>query len=279
MGIKIYWGVLYAVRTVKNKFKISRSIRIAPRHNLEDTGRNICYKGHSCVFLSKKKGSFTVEASLCVPVFFLVLFSLFYIFQCLYRMNYIKDSLLDCAREYAVFGTKTGIVTTFLDEKVIIKYDEDTTPPICHVSYKMEVPFLGSKFFKLNFYQQAVINNYSGKSMVDNNSNGEDSEEYVYITKSGKVYHCKTECTYLKPSIQKVSGEIVPEKRNSSGSKYKACEKCCKNIDAINIASVYITTYGDRYHKYNDCPKIKRNIRRVKKSETGGLPACSKCGK
>ena len=276
MGIKTYWGVLYTGNNRTKKYKILQNIRIAPRHNLTDISKNIVYKGHSCVFLYKKKGSITVEASLCVPVFFLVLFSLFYIFQCLYRINYIEDSLAGCAREYAAFGTKIGAVTALADEKVIIKYDEDAELPVCHVSYKMKIPFIGAEFFKLDFYQQMVINNYSGRSMAGDG--GEDGAEYVYITKSGKVYHCNQKCTYLKPSAREISGNIVTEKRNSSGGKYKACEKCCKNIDARELAKVYITTYGDRYHRYDDCPKIKRDIRRVKKSETGGLPACSKCG-
>ena len=276
MDIKTYQGVLYAGNNIKKKYKISQNIRIAPRHNLTDISKNTVYKGHSCVFLYKKKGSITVEASLCVPVFFLVLFSLFYIFQCLYRINYIEDSLAGCAREYAAFGTKIGAVTALADEKVIIKYDEDAELPVCHVSYKMKIPFIGAEFFKLDFYQQMVINNYSGRSMAGDG--GEDGAEYVYITKSGKVYHCNQKCTYLKPSAKEISGNIVTEKRNSSGGKYKACEKCCKNIDSRELAKVYITTYGDRYHRYDDCPKIKRDIRRVKKSETGGLPACSKCG-
>ena len=75
-----------------------------------------------------------------------------------------------------------------------------------------------------------------------------------------------------------VQGKSVPSRRNSSGGKYKSCEKCCRDIEAEDISNVYITTYGDRYHIVNNCPGLKRDIRRVKKSEIGDLPACSKCG-
>ena len=224
----------------------------------------------------KSKGSITVEASFCVPVFFRAFFSLFYILQCLYKINNIESSLASCAREYAVFGTKAGAVEAFMDEKVLVRYNEGQTLPVCYVSYNMKVPFLASDFFKMDLYQQVVINNYSGVSM--GNNNGENPEDFVYITKNGKVYHCDRGCTYLKLSVQCVQGKSVSSRRNSSGGKYKSCEKCCRNIEADNISNVYITTYGDRYHIINNCPGLKRDIRRVRKPEIGNLPACSKCG-
>lgn len=275
--MKTYWGVLYAGNSKIKKCKILQNIRIAPRHSLEYKCKSTVCKGYPFVFLYKKSGSVTVEASFCVPIFFLALFSLFYIFQCLYRINYIQDILADSAREYAAFGTKAGAVTAFVDEKIFIIYDEDADIPVCHVSYKMKIPFIGSEIFQLNFYQQMVINKFSGISMAC--GSGEDEgADYVYITKSGKVYHCNKECTYLKPSVREIRGNDVSCERNSSGGKYKQCEKCCRDIEALDLARVYITTYGDRYHKTPVCPKIKRDIRRVKKSEISKLPSCSKCG-
>ena len=41
----------------------------------------------------------------------------------------------------------------------------------------------------------------------------------------------------------------------------------------------YITPYGDRYHKEKDCAGLRRSIRKLKKSQVGDLPACSKCGR
>ena len=81
MGIKTYWGVLYAGNNRIKKYKILQNIRIAPRHNLKYTGKSKMCKGHSFVFLLKKSGSITVEACFCVPIFFIALFSLFHIFR------------------------------------------------------------------------------------------------------------------------------------------------------------------------------------------------------
>ncbi len=270
MNIRTYWNILYE----KNNSKISQNSRTAPQHSF-----NIIHKGYPCMFLGSKNGSITVEASFCVPIFFLTLFSLFYIFQCLFNITYIEDRLTDCAREYAVFGTKISSVTTFMDDKVIIKYDEDKLLPVCFASYSIKVPFLSSRLFKLDFYQQVVINDYSGKSMKRQDKEKEyNNEDFVFIAKSGKVYHCDRGCAYLKPSISEIRGNLVSSERNSSGGKYKQCEKCCKNLYAQDMATVYITRYGDRYHKMKTCPGIKRDVRRVKKSEICHLSACSKCG-
>lgn len=267
----MYWNVLYENNKIRKNNKISQNNGTAPWYSSD-----VIHKGYPCMFLRGKKGSITVEASFCMPIFFLVLFSLFYIFQCLFRINYVKDSLADCAREYAVSGTKISSVSALIDNKVIIKYSEDAETPICYVSYDMKVPFIGSRFFKLNFYQQIVINNYSGKSMKrEDNGQGED---FVFIAKSGKVYHCDRGCTYLKPDISEIQGSMVSSKRNSSGAKYKPCERCCRNLQAEEITNAYITTYGDRYHSTKNCSGLKRDVRRVKKSETGNMPACSKCG-
>lgn len=281
MSIKTYWNVLYNNIFKNIKELIIQNTRNAPRHESDNLklcdAENKFNKGYSCVFLyTRRKGSITVETSLCVPLFFMVVFSLFYIIEALFRINYIEDSLTDCAREYAVYGTKTGAVSALIDDKVLIKYDDDKSTHICYVSYNIKVPFLGSRFLKLNLYQQVVLSDYSGKSMEEETTDAD--EDYVYVSKSGKVYHCDRGCTYLKPSVKEISGKSVSQKRNSSGGKYKDCEKCCRNINAEDMPIVYITSYGDRYHKIRNCPGIKRDVRRVKKSEIGSLPACSKCG-
>lgn len=272
MAVRTYRNVLYDSNKIKRNTQISKNSRVAPKHSF-----NIIHRGHSRMFLHSQKGSITVEASFCVPIFFLVLFSLFYIFQCLFRINCVESSLTNCAREYAVTGTKIGAVAALVDDKIIIRYDEDAKLPICYVSYNMKVPFLGSRFFKLNFYQQVVINKYSGINMKKSDS--EKGEDFVFIAKSGKVYHSDRGCTYIKPSVNLVQGSSVSARRNSSGGKYKPCEKCCRDLQAENMLGAYITNYGDRYHRFQNCPGIKRDVRRVKKSESGNLSACSKCGK
>ena len=103
----------------------------------------------------------------------------------------------------------------------------------------------------------------------------DDSEETVYITESGTVYHRSRDCTYLRPSAQTVDASVLSAVRNRSGSKYYPCEICHPS----GRGPVVITRDGNRYHSSVSCPGIKRTVREVPLSSVEGkMPACSKCG-
>lgn len=225
---------------------------------------------HKKYFLN---ASITVEASLCVPVFFIVLFSFFYEFNVLFEVNKNHIQLADAAANYAVYGTKVDTVASLLKKNHVIMWSESDGYNICYMKYGIKNPFVTSIFNKQRIYQRIVISGYEGKSMCED---VQDSEKMVYITERGSVYHVYSDCTYLNPSIQKVLLSIVEKKRNSSGGKYKKCEICYKTDNSLT-KYVYITTYGDRYHLNKKCHGIKRNIRKVKISEIGGMSECSKC--
>ena len=91
----------------------------------------------------------------------------------------------------------------------------------------------------------------------------------------GEVYHQTSECTYLKLTIRSVNEADVINMRNDSGSKFRKC-KLCKNT-LNQFQKVYITNYGDRYHRDLNCSGIKRTIEMKKLSEVEEFKACSKC--
>lgn len=97
----------------------------------------------------------------------------------------------------------------------------------------------------------------------------------VYITKTGTVYHLDRNCTYLNPKIEAVPGQSVSDMRNASGEKYAPCGSCGAGGSG---GQVYITSYGNSYHKRLDCPGLKRTIYTVPLSEVGARRRCSKCG-
>lgn len=140
------------------------------------------------------------------------------------------------------------------------------------MKYKKKVPF-GMAGFGQNFYHQMVVSEYAGKSMLTDETAG---DEDVYITETGKVYHTHSDCTYLKPSVKRVFADKIDGMRNLSGGKYKRCEHCLKYSKTVG-AYIYITDYGDRYHMSGHCSGIKRNIKKVKKSKVGGMSECNKC--
>lgn len=105
----------------------------------------------------------------------------------------------------------------------------------------------------------------------------EEDDEYVYITETGRVYHRSLECSSLNLKIFECEFNRVDSKRNSSGGKYKRCEKCCKNRNEITLA--YICEDGDAYHASIECSGLKRIIRKVRLCDImDEMRACKKCG-
>ena len=102
----------------------------------------------------------------------------------------------------------------------------------------------------------------------------EDSEELVYITEQGSVYHRSLSCSHLKIKITAVKKNKVQDLRNSDRAKYYPCELCGSGRGT----TVYITNYGNRYHTNQGCSGLKRSIRTVPISEAAGRRPCSECG-
>ena len=101
-----------------------------------------------------------------------------------------------------------------------------------------------------------------------------ESEELVYITDSGSVYHKSLSCSHLRLRIESVPKDGVKNKRNKDRKKYYPCEHCGSH----NCTTVYITGYGDKYHSDPNCSGLKRTIRTVPISEAAGRRPCSECG-
>lgn len=105
----------------------------------------------------------------------------------------------------------------------------------------------------------------------------EGEEDYVYVTENGIVYHRSLDCSHLKLSITQCKLSEVVNKRNTSGGKYKRCEKCSNTCQEASI--VYICEDGDAYHINFECSGLKRTINRIKLSEVKDkMRGCHKCG-
>ncbi len=115
----------------------------------------------------------------------------------------------------------------------------------------------------------------AGSSGNGNEDTGEEREEKtVYVTTTGRVYHRDANCTHIRLSVQTVSKKEMAGRRNASGGKYHAGEKC----GSAAASSVYITDYGDKYHSSLQCSGLKRNVKEVPETELKGWKPCSKCG-
>lgn len=138
--------------------------------------------------------------------------------------------------------------------------------------YKISIPCNFFHLKKIPVFQRARIRGWTG---YENTYNTGESEEMVYITQNGSVYHRDRFCTHIRLSITEVSRSQVKNLRNSGGGKYYECELCG---DEPQNATVYITDTGDRYHNSRECSGLRRGVLAVPISQVEGRGPCSRCG-
>jgi len=147
------------------------------------------------------------------------------------------------------------------------RFDQSTQNITVCASYYLKVPYFSAFGARIRISQRVVRRAWTGKD-----SEGNRDEEIVYITESGTVYHTSLSCSHLKLSIESVPLRSVSSRRNADGGKYYPCEIC-----AEETATVFITSYGDRYHSNRNCSGLKRTIRSVPLSQVGNRPLCKTC--
>ncbi len=100
------------------------------------------------------------------------------------------------------------------------------------------------------------------------------SEEYVYITETGSVFHWSRTCSSLIVSTKGVLSDAVSAMRNDGGGKYYPCELC---VSGNKPDTVYITGDGNRYHYNMKCSALKRTVKTIPLSEAKNRRACKRC--
>ena len=155
----------------------------------------------------------------------------------------------------------------------LLSSDKDVIDII--VSYKVHPMFGIAAFTNFGVESRFYGHTFTGYSPSGyGTEEADESEEMVYITKTGHSYHRSLGCSHLKLHIRSASRESVGAERSKDGSKYYPCEYC----GSRNCSTVYITDYGNRYHSNINCSRLKRGIRTVPISEVGGRTPCSECG-
>lgn len=143
------------------------------------------------------------------------------------------------------------------------------------VRYKAHpvVSLIGFKNFDVEsrFYGHA----WTGYDIGAGSDTEELTEEMVYVTEHGEVYHRNVDCKYLKTSAKSIPFSGIDDHRSVDRRKYYPCEYCGQGVSGGNV---FITSYGDRYHGKVDCPGLKRKIYTISIFEVGGRSPCSACG-
>lgn len=243
---------------------------------------------------SKKRliGSLTVEASLAMTVFLLVVTTLLNFFFVFRTQIQVQTALEQTGNQLAALPEEASILTVALlfqsylqlsnaDTDMILGGAEGISlarstvmghePVIDLVAiYQMKLPFFSERMLTLNFVQRSRKNAFGDAKFSD-----EDVTDYVYITPNGEVCHESMYCTYLRPKTQEVMYSSISELRNEDGGRYEACRYCC---DGTKVSSVWITQWGDSYHVSSYCRGLWHQVKQVKREDVAEMRLCSKCG-
>lgn len=254
-------------------------------------------KGEGKMLIEKNRkiqASMTVEASLVVPIFLFAMILVGYLAQMAYAQDEVQWAITRIAREasaeYGTTGKKALLSNVtykaklyrYLDKSLcrisLLKseYDEKTDEILIIANYRMNLPFNFIPDRLCNFESRVRTRAFTG--VEDRGLQDKDMADIiVYVTETGRVYHRTLKCTYLKLSISEIKGEDLEYLRNESGGVYKPCEKCCKSKECAKDEVVWITNFGDRYHRNRACSGLKRKIRTLRLADVSGRTPCGKC--
>lgn len=245
------------------------------------------------------KGSITLEAALSLSFFFFAILCFVYLFEIMAIQTNVKNALCSVGREMAQeaylnpFIQKAKMERRIaeiigenrLEGSLIVKGSRgldctaskrygNTTIMDLTVAYRIEIPIF---MFRLPILTEKETVRVKGWTGYETSLIGSPENTMVYVTDYGIVYHADSHCSYLDLSVRAVKESELSKLRNQSGGIYKKCLSCAGLT--INDSKVYITDYGDKYHKSLDCSGLKRNIYTVPLSDVQGLGGCSKCVK
>lgn len=246
----------------------------------------------------KKEGSITIETAMVLPFFFLGIVCLLYMMEVMVLRTNIRSGMQYAAKQVAEEAYLKPIVTSSeleekikyaigcerLDRSIILggssgiscsgsRMSAVTGVLEIHVQYKVKIPVPAISTAVVPMEESLRAKGWTGYTKT---GWGNESEEMVYITENGMVYHRSPSCNYLELSIQTVSFEELDMLRNKDQGIYHACEKCAAGKVNNNV---YVTDYGDRYHNSLSCSGLKRTIYMVPVSEAIGKGVCKKCGR
>lgn len=250
-----------------------------------------------CTFL---KGSFTVEATVVLPVVICVFIFIMFFFRIIEVQTGIQKALDESSRIMAV---STGIegenTSACLASEIVlaeVKMAKYKVPMPYIFGGRLGISFLNSsddgeyvdlntscylpcpiRIFGFKGYaitNRAKVRKWVGYKPPSKEKKEQSDETIVYVAETGVVYHLTPSCTYLDPSIRAIDSKALAFERNKSGGIYYECSKCGGKGDMV-----FVTNYGTVYHSTLACSGLKRTISTMKLDEAKkSYPACSKCG-
>lgn len=266
------------------------------------------------LFRLREKGSMTLEAAFALPFFLFAVINLLFAVSIIGTQSRINAALHQTGNKMAFAGylydravgdalpdslASVALTSIYARGQVMEYVGTDYLNQSCIMGGSGGISFAGSSIMEqgdvidiavsyrvkpfagiMGFDGFAMSQRYYGRAWTGYDvtqfvSDVSQEDPMVYITETGTVYHTNRNCTYLNPSVECVAAEAVGELRNQSGAKYASCEICG---GYRGVGQVYVTKYGNSYHRQINCSRLKRTIYTVPLSQVGGRGRCSKCG-
>lgn len=274
------------------------------RKEISSLPRQDCFRkeGRERISLSVScKGSLTVETACVLPIFLCGILAFLYFFQAVTMAGKVAEALQDAGKQIAVYAyvkeqalgeEKTSaskiVSLVYAESRInralgadapavslmhssILKRDE-MIDLVAEYKFRWKMPFFSLSDFPI--LQRARVRAWTGSIRAGGGEKEDgETEERVYVTANGKVYHRSRDCTHIRLSVRQEDKDRVSGLRNADGGKYHPCEKC-----GGSSSQVYITDTGDRYHSSAACSGLKREVIEVPLSQVEGWKACSRCG-
>lgn len=240
------------------------------------------------------KASYTLEAAIVIPLLAAYLVTILYFFVIFDLQCTVDEALLYAGRKTAVescvveseellfLSAEAYLLYALQEEPLVEQYVENGRLGIqlwkssfygetiyLRAEYTVELPISLWGIRSLKLSSQNCFRKWTGDNPVEENGN------YVYVTKSGEVYHASLNCRSIQRSVKETTIEQIPDLRGKDGQRYYECSRC--EWKDSKKERVYYTDYGTLYHKDMECTAITRVVEKVKLEEVDGRRPCSFC--
>lgn len=238
------------------------------------------------------KAMISVEASIAIPVFLFAFLEVISLLNCLsiysemlYRIKETIEPVSIYANAYESLSKEQQNIGVYLQysmndvvEDVSFsgsQINKRGNYVVAKARYEIhpEISLVGTSIPMQNYYYLRLWTGY------DDQENGILSG-YVYITKTGDVYHTFRDCTHISLSVMSIPKSEIKEARNESGEAYSNCPMCLEIIEKEErLEQYYITKTGNKYHGNISCSALKRTILCVTLEEVEDRALCKRCEK
>ncbi len=245
-------------------------------------------------FCTCRKGSYTLEAAVVIPLLAAYLATVLFFFTVLEIQVAVEEAVIFAGRktavessivdsEEALFLSAEGYLLYAVKDNSLIKHhvkhgalgihlwksDFSGEEIVLRAEYEVLLPFSWFGIGKITLSSENTFRKWIGEN------SSEIKADEVYVTPTGEVYHNNLNCRSIHLSIKTGSIQEVSALRGKNGQKYYECTRCMWSGE--NKERIYYTDYGTLYHKNIACSSLKRTIQKIKLEDVGIRRPCSYC--